>query len=198
MTADTPARAALPADRPALHEEQLPALGAVRIVELDPAADAGLVHRWVTEPRARYWGMLDADREQVRETYAYVDSLTTHHAFLALRDGRPAALFQSYRPEHDPVGECYEVRPGDHGMHLLIGPPDGPPQHGVSRALVGVFVRFLFADPARRRIVAEPDARNGRAIALLRRCGFEPGPEIEKPEKRARLVFLDRAAAGPA
>ncbi|MFD0528942.1 GNAT family N-acetyltransferase [Kitasatospora arboriphila] len=58
-----------------------------------------------------------------------------------------------------------------------------------------MFVRFLLADPGRRRIVAEPDARNDRAIALLRRCGFEPGPEIDKPEKRARLVFLDREAA---
>ncbi|MEV6207387.1 GNAT family N-acetyltransferase [Kitasatospora sp. NPDC051914] len=195
MTANTPVRAAAPADRPAVHEEKLPALGAVRIVELDPAADAGLVHRWVTQPRARYWGMLDHDREQVREIYEFVDSLPTHHAFLALCEGRPAALFQSYEPEHDPVGECYDVLPGDHGLHLLIGPADGPPQPGYSRALLGVFLRHLLTGPDRRRIVAEPDARNDRAIALLQRCGFELGPEIDKPEKRARLVFLTREAA---
>ncbi|MCM0678390.1 acetyltransferase, partial [Micromonospora phytophila] len=48
-------------------------------------------------------------------------------------------------------------------------------------------------DPRRRRIVAEPDARNDRAIARLLRSGFVAGPLIELPEKRARLLFLDRA-----
>ncbi|MFI9366913.1 hypothetical protein ACIG5E_38640 [Kitasatospora sp. NPDC053057] len=40
--------------------------------------------------------------------------------------------------------------------------------------------------------MAEPDARNDRAIARLLRTGFTPGPEIRLPEKQARLVFLDR------
>jgi RimJ/RimL family protein N-acetyltransferase len=44
-------------------------------------------------------------------------------------------------------------------------------------------------------VVAEPDARNDRAIARLLRSGFELGPEIDKPEKRARLLFLTREAA---
>jgi penicillin amidase len=42
--------------------------------------------------------------------------------------------------------------------------------------------------------VAEPDARNDKAIARLTRAGFVPGPQIDLPEKRAQLVFLDRAA----
>ena len=55
--------------------------------------------------------------------------------------------------------------------------------------------RYVLTDPGRRRIVVEPDARNERAIERLRRVGFVLGPEIDKPEKRARLAFLDRAEA---
>jgi len=40
--------------------------------------------------------------------------------------------------------------------------------------------------------VAEPDARNDKAIARLVRAGFVPGPRIDLPDKRARLLFLDR------
>ena len=32
---------------------------------IDPAADAGLLHRWVTHPKASFWLMSDADRYDV-------------------------------------------------------------------------------------------------------------------------------------
>ncbi|MGK4584777.1 GNAT family N-acetyltransferase [Kitasatospora sp. HPMI-4] len=178
--------------REAVHEQTLDGFGTVRVLPLDPAADAEVIHSWVTQERARFWGMLDTDRERVREIYEYVDSLTTHHAYLIHLDDRPTALFQTYRPEHDPVGECYQVRPGDFGIHLMIGPVTGDPVPGWTGALLSAFLGFVLADPDRLRIVAEPDARNEKALARLVRTGFTLGPEIQLPEKRARLAFLDR------
>lgn len=185
-----------PALRPAVHEQKVEGFGVVRLVPVDPAADAELLHRWVTEERARFWGMADHTREQVREIYEFVDSLPTHHAYLALRDGAPAALLQTYEPDADPVGECYDVRPGDLGIHLLIAPAEGDGAvKGYTDTLLTAFVAYVFSDPAHLRVVVEPDARNERAIARMVRIGFELGPEIEKPEKTARLAFLSRAVA---
>ncbi|QGN48393.1 GNAT family N-acetyltransferase [Micromonospora sp. WMMC415] len=168
--------------------------GRVELRPVEPDRDADLIHGWVSQERARFWGMRDAGRDRVAEIYRYVDSLPTHHAWLAHRDGRPAALFQTYEPAADPVGEVYDVRPGDHGVHLLIGPP-AHPEPGFTGHLLGVLVAFVFADPAHRRIVAEPDARNDRAVARLRRSGFVAGPLVDLPDKRARLMFLDRGTA---
>ncbi|MFB7665019.1 GNAT family N-acetyltransferase [Kitasatospora sp. NPDC056138] len=178
--------------REAVYEQSVDGFGTVRVLPLDPAADAEVIHSWVTQERARFWGMLDADRERVREIYEYVDSLSTHHAYLLHRDDRPVALFQTYEPEHDPVGECYRVREGDFGVHLLIGPVAEDRLSGWTGTLLSVFLGYVLADPTRLRIVAEPDARNDKAIARLLRTGFTLGPEIRLPEKRARLVFLDR------
>ncbi|MEU0623684.1 GNAT family N-acetyltransferase [Streptomyces rubiginosohelvolus] len=186
-----------PALRPAVHEQKVEGFGTVRLVPVDPAADAGLLHGWVTEERARFWGMADHTREKVREIYEFVDSLPTHHAYLALRDGVPAALFQTYEPDADPVGECYDVQPGDFGIHLLIAPAEGEGAvKGYTEALLTAFVAYVFSDPAHLRVVVEPDARNEKALARMVRVGFELGPEIEKPEKTARLAFLTRAALG--
>ncbi|MDJ1644709.1 GNAT family N-acetyltransferase [Streptomyces pakalii] len=186
-----------PALRPAVHEQKVEGFGTVRLVPVDPAADAELLHGWVTEERARFWGMADHTREQVREIYEFVDSLPTHHAYLALRDGVPAALFQTYEPDADPVGECYDVRPGDFGVHLLIAPAEGEGAvKGYTDALLTAFIAYVFSDPAHVRVVVEPDARNEKAIARMVRMGFELGPEIRKPEKTARLAFLTRAALG--
>ncbi|WSU13206.1 GNAT family N-acetyltransferase [Streptomyces sp. NBC_01116] len=185
-----------PALRAAVHEQKVEGFGTVRLVPVDPAADADLLHGWVTEERARFWGMGDHTREQVREIYEFVGSLPTHHAYLALRDGVPAALFQTYEPDADPVGECYDVRPGDFGIHLLIAPAEGAEAvRGHTDALLTAFIGFVFGDPARLRVVVEPDARNEKALARMVRIGFELGPEIVKPEKTARLAFLTREAA---
>ncbi|MEW1552124.1 GNAT family N-acetyltransferase [Streptomyces tsukubensis] len=201
MSADSPA--AVPAPAPAgraavrepVHVQKVGGFGTVSVLTLDPVADLDTVHSWVTAERARFWGMLGHSREQVRDIYAYVDSLTTHHAFLVERDGEPVALFQTYEPAADPLGDCYEVRPGDVGVHLLIGPaaggvPDG--ERGFTAGLMAALLGYVFDDPAARRIVVEPDARNEKAIGRMLSAGFEAGPEIDKPEKRARLAFLDR------
>ncbi|GGT66231.1 MULTISPECIES: GNAT family N-acetyltransferase [Streptomyces] len=184
---------------PAEYVRTVEGFGTVGIDRVDPDRDAALLHGWVNEDRARFWGMGGTTLEQVREIYAHLDSLTTHHGFLVRRDGEPVALFQTYDPEADRVSECYEVRPGDIGVHLLIAPTPVP-ERGFSAWLLTALIDFALT--GRTRIVAEPDADNEKAIARLVRAGFELGPEVVLPEvdlpevfipeKKARLAFLAR------
>ncbi|PKV87601.1 GNAT family N-acetyltransferase [Streptomyces sp. TLI_146] len=180
-----------------VYEEKAPGFGTVRLRRLDPSHDADLVHSWVTQERARFWGMLDADRAYVEETYAYVDSLPTHHAFLLLLDDEPVGLFQTYEPAADPLGECYEVRPGDVGIHILVAPAPGTPRPGFTGALMKSLIDYVLSDPAHQRIVVEPDVRNVKSIERMVRSGFVLGEEVQKPEKRARLAFLERPPTPP-
>ncbi|WP_329136843.1 acetyltransferase [Streptomyces sp. NBC_01476] len=178
-----------------VYEERVEPFGTVTLAPVRPERDTGLLHRWVTEERAAFWGMRDADRARVHEIYAYLDSLDTHHAYLVSLDGRPVALFQTYQPQADPIGDFYPVRPGDVGVHLLLGPPDPqvPRRAGYTSALLGVLLRFVLSDPDCRRIVVEPDARNDRAVRRMVRTGFTLGPVVQLPDKRAQFAFLERA-----
>ncbi|MFE6956864.1 GNAT family N-acetyltransferase [Streptomyces sp. NPDC057696] len=191
-----------PMHESAVYEQTVEGFGTVRVGPVDPAADLDVIHGWVREERARFWGMEGASREQVRETYEHLDSLTTHHAHLVRLDGEPVALFQTYEPEADRVSECYEVEDGDIGVHFLIAPATGGAVRGFTGALMSVLVAYALEGHGKRRIVVEPDARNTKAVALLERAGFELGPEIVLPEidlpevflpqKRARIAFLKR------
>ncbi|MFF9977056.1 GNAT family N-acetyltransferase [Streptomyces erythrochromogenes] len=186
--------------RQPVYTQLVEGFGTVTVTPVDPAADADLIHGWVTQERARFWGMGEASRELVREIYEDVDRRTTHHAFIVAREGEPVALFQTYECAEDRVSECYDALPGDVGVHLLISPSEGTPQPGFSAILLEAFFSFVFSDPATRRVVAEPDARNTKAIARLERTGFVLGPEVVLPEidlpeiylpaKPARLTFL--------
>ncbi|MFE4051289.1 GNAT family N-acetyltransferase [Streptomyces sp. YIM B13518] len=194
------------ASRTAVHEQTVDGFGAVRVLPLDPAADAPLLHRWVSEERAVFWGMNGLTAQQVAEVYAHMDTLDTHHAYLVLKDGEPAALLQTYEPEADRVGDCYPVEPGDIGVHLLIAPADaGRPRTGWTAALVGAVVAYVLLGLDRQRVVVDPDVANEKAVARFLRQGFTAGPEVVLPEidlpdvylpeKKARLAFLTREAA---
>ncbi|MFC3573346.1 GNAT family N-acetyltransferase [Streptomyces yaanensis] len=192
--------------RETVHEQLVDGFGTVRILPLDPQADAEVIHAWVSEERAAFWGMNGLTKDQVAGIYAHMGTLDTHHAFLAVKDGEPVALLQTYEPEADRVGECYDVEPGDIGVHLLLAPAGtGGPRPGWTSALLAAFTSYVLSGLDRRRIVVDPDVRNEKAIARFLRQGFVPGPavvlpeidlpDVYLPEKRARLAFLTREAA---
>ncbi|MFF9522121.1 GNAT family N-acetyltransferase [Streptomyces achromogenes] len=191
-----------------LHVQHIDGFGTVRIRPVDPEGDAELIHSWVSDERAVFWGMNGLTRDRVAEIYAHLATLDTHHAHLVTKDGEPAALLQTYEPCADRVGECYDVRPGDLGVHLLLAPagPDGP-HPGWTSGLVEAMTTYVLRVLDRPRIVIDPDVRNTKAIARFERQGFTRGPavvlpevdlpEVYLPEKHAQLAFLERAVAFP-
>ncbi|MBL1080513.1 acetyltransferase [Streptomyces actinomycinicus] len=164
---------------------------AFTIRPLDPLKDAELLHGWVTHPKAVFWMMQDAKLEDVERAYMEIAADEHHHALLGLHDGEPAFLMERYDPAHRELTGLYEPQPGDVGMHFLVAPAERP-VHGFTRAVITAVMTHLFADPATRRVVVEPDVRNTAVHALNAAVGFVPEREIQKPEKRALLSFCTR------
>ncbi|MFE5138147.1 GNAT family N-acetyltransferase [Streptomyces fagopyri] len=176
-------------------------IGVLTVRPLDPLQDSGLLHGWVTHPKAAFWMMQGAKPHDVEREYMAIAAAEHHHAYLGLRDGEPAFLMESYDPRHVELVGLYEPEPGDVGMHFLVAPTDTP-VHGFTRAVITTVMKHLFADPATRRVVVEPDVGNTAVHALNEAVGFVAEREIDKPEKRALLSFCTRerfeAAVGAA
>ncbi|MFC9791695.1 GNAT family N-acetyltransferase [Streptomyces sp. NPDC127584] len=173
----------------------------VSIRPYDPLKDAALIHPWVTHPKAAYWMMQDATLQDVEREYAAFSAHPHHHVFIGLVDGEPAFLMERYDPAHLEVVGLYDPLPGDVGMHFLVAPTDTP-VHGFTRTVITAVMTELFADPATKRVVVEPDVANTAVHALNAVVGFVPEREIQKPEKKALLSFCTReqfeAAVGAA
>ena len=174
-----------------VHVVDDPVLGRIEFTVLDPDGDLDTLHEWVTHPSAWFWGLGHLSREELRDTYAYVDSLASHHAFLIRRDGLPIVLLQTYEPESDPLGDAYDTLPGDVGIHFFLG-DRGAPVAGLTTRIGQLIAGFIFAIPAVDRIVIEPDVENDRALARVRRFGFELGPLVRLPDKTGQLAVLTR------
>lgn len=124
------------------------------------------------------------------------------------RDGVPAALLQTYEPEADRVSECYDVLPGDIGVHLLLAPAGPEGVHpGFTSAMLTAITDYVLIGMDRQRVVVDPDVANEEAVARFLRQGFEAGPlvtlpeigipDVHLPEKKAQLAFLRREVAFP-
>lgn len=162
-----------------------------RFRPVDPPADAELLHSWVTHPKARFWLMSDASRYDVERAYADMAAAPYEAAFLGLYDGRPVCLMERYDPARVELAGLYPARAGDVGMHFLVAPADTP-VHGFSLAVITAVMAELFADPATRRVVVEPDVRNTAVHRLNAAVGFEVAGRIAKPEKDALLSICTR------
>lgn len=167
---------------------------------VDPAADAPVLHSWICQEYARFWGMVGCALEDVVEEYSKIAASGHHQAFLGTDDGAPAFLMERYRPGSSPLADVYDVQPGDIGMHLLVSPPGGNPQPGYTTAVMRAVMLELFEDPAIRRVVVEPDARNHKIHSLNEKVGFRqhglvtlPAVDPSEDHKQALLSFCTRA-----
>ncbi len=176
---------------PPLFEHTDARLGTFALRALDPAADAALLHGWVTHPKASFWMMQEADEAEVAAEYRKIHEHPHHEAFIGLHEGRPAFLAERYDPSRVELAGLYPSRPGDVGMHFLCAPTDTP-VHGFTLAVITAVMEFCFSDPAVRRVVVEPDVRNDAVHALNAAVGFEIVERIAKPEKDAYLSICTR------
>lgn len=101
-----------------------------------------------------------------------------------------------YRPHRDEIGAVYASEPHDLGLHIAVGDPELVGQGIVGPMLGALPPALLDADPECRVVVGEPDHRNGRVHAVLRREGWiDRGERQQRPDRRVRLFLYGEDAA---
>lgn len=166
----------------------------MRLVPFDLDRDFPLLHAWVTNPRARYWGLADATAEQVRAEYVKLTTDPHYDVWLGLDDdGAPLFLAETYEPAHSELAPHYDVRPGDIGMHVLVAPPSVK-RAGLTSAVMRAVMDFCFADPRIDRVVVEPDVDNAAIHRKNAEVGFVVVKDVPLHGKTGRLSFCTRTA----
>ncbi|KRF20011.1 hypothetical protein ASG90_20020 [Nocardioides sp. Soil797] len=160
---------------------------------LDVERDLTLLHTWVTHPRSVYWEMQGATTVEVAREYAAIAADPHHHAWLGRADGEPEFLVETYDPRHGPLAGLPEITEGDLGMHVLVAPPKTH-RAGFTTAVFAAVMDFCFADASVKRVVVEPDVRNGKIASLNAAAGFVVAREVDLHHKTAALSFCTRSA----
>jgi len=105
--------------------------GLLTLRPLNLAKDAAVLHGWMTQPYASFWGMQNSSVGEVDAFYRDLTAGKPHAALMGEIDGQPRFLIECYPVQDDPLHEHYDVQPGDIGMHILLAPAN-PPVAGFS------------------------------------------------------------------
>ena len=167
------------------------ALGQVEFVPFEADQHLKTFYDWASRPYASFWGYNGMSVEQVDDEYRKLLAIPGYEIFMGQIDGQPQFMVEYYDPAEDAVGEFYQVRTGDRGMHVLLAPADHP-KPGFSWAVFHTVMTHLFSSDDIQRIVVEPDATNHKIHRLNLRAGFTHVAEISLPHKQALLGFCTR------
>lgn len=171
-----------------MSEISLKATHPISFRALNLKSDAVFLLEWVTHPHAKYWGMLDATKEDLIAAYTQLLNIPNYKVYVGEINGEATFLMESYDPKTDFIGKKYEVQEGDCGMHVLVKPPNKSIR-GFTWHIFSSIMNFLFEDKKCRRIVVEPDIHNSKIHRLNKRAGFVYEKEIALPNKVAFLAF---------
>ncbi|WP_211234802.1 GNAT family N-acetyltransferase [Glycomyces arizonensis] len=163
-------------------------LGEFALRPVDPAADAPLLHEWVTHPKCRYWMMAEASIADVWAEHEAIAASEHHFAFLGMHRYRSSFLVEVYDPARTELAGVYDVREGDVGMHVLTAPTNTPIP-GFTRGVMVTVMDLLFDGFNAGRVVVEPDASNTPIHRLNDWVGFRSERTVQLSDKKALLSF---------
>jgi acetyl CoA:N6-hydroxylysine acetyl transferase len=155
--------------------------------------DLGRLHTWLGGDHVKPYWQLDLPLPAFRDRLA--EKLADGHLtpYIGCLDYVPMSYWECYWAAEDGVANYYDADPTDQGVHLLIGPEEYL-GNGYALVLLRAVVAMQFRYPETERVIAEPDARNERAIHVFEQCEFTPRKEFhfDEAEKDALLLVCER------
>jgi aminoglycoside 6'-N-acetyltransferase len=154
-------------------------------------SDLELVRDWLRAPHvAQWWG--DPEEEFAELESHFEDE--TIEPFLVAADGKPIGYLQSYDPHRIADHPFGDQPAGTRGLDLFIGEADHVGR-GLGSELLQAFADRAFA-AGLRRLVADPDPRNARALRAYLKAGFHPIGERDTPWGLVTLLARDLCSGG--
>ncbi|GED96380.1 non-ribosomal peptide synthetase [Gordonia crocea] len=163
-------------------------------ITMDPDVHTPIIHEWLTHPKSKYWEMLTATPEQVAAMIRDAATGEPYGMRLGLVETVPQFLFELYDPTVSELADPttgYVHADGDIGMHLLVAPTDAPIS-GFTGEVMLYIMRTAFLELGARRVVVEPDVRNGHVQRLNAAVGFTVAGDYPVGNKTARLSYCTR------
>ncbi|WP_039917021.1 GNAT family N-acetyltransferase [Cellvibrio mixtus] len=159
---------------------------------LNVEKDIATIHSWFLMEYAAFWNMQHTSLAQAKQIYSEIQQGNCMDVYLGFYKNRPAFLLESYWPERDELGEHYPVKPGDIGMHFMVGPAADKPIPGFTRDVLRHIMAFLFYQKKAQRVVVEPDVRNDKVHKLNAFVGFHYEGTVQLQKKKACLGFCSK------
>ncbi|AAN56043.1 acetyltransferase [Shewanella oneidensis MR-1] len=148
--------------------------------------DIPMLQSWLNQNYAKFWGMQGMTQATITAAMAPSEHKL---ALIGEWQAKPLFMVELYDPAHDEIGQHYQVKPLDCGMHLILAPIEGKPVHGLSRKVMAAIAQLILETLAFTRLVVEPDQQNHKIHRLNCQIGIRYQKAIQLSTKAAFLGF---------
>lgn len=141
------------------------------------------LHAWLSAPQvARWWGPPPPAAELEAKYLPAGPPENLTRFYVALLDGRPIGLVQTYRwGDHPEEARGIGASPNTAGLDYLIGDPELIGR-GIGPLVLGRFLeRFVWSDPRTIGVMTSVPVENRRSWRCLEKLGFTRGSAREVP-----------------
>ncbi|MCQ6275226.1 acetyltransferase [Bacillus sp. V3B] len=149
------------------------------------------LYTWMHEPHVIPYWKLNIGRDAYKQHLQTFLNDPHQQLLIGEIEGVPMSYWESYTVEGDVISEYYSYDQHDQGIHLLIG-ETGYLGKGYIYPLLLTILKRKFEIKDTKRVVAEPDIRNEKMIAVFKKCGFQPIKEVNLPDKTGLLLSCER------
>lgn len=148
--------------------------------------DIPMLQSWFNQDYAKFWGMQGMTQATITAAMA-----PSEHKQVLIGEwqAKPLFMMELYDPSYDEIGQHYQVKPLDCGMHLILAPIEGKPIHGLSRKVMEAIAQLILETLAFTRLVVEPDQQNHKIHRLNCQIGIRYQKAIQLSTKAAFLGF---------
>ncbi|MEL4294105.1 GNAT family N-acetyltransferase [Shewanella xiamenensis] len=150
--------------------------------------DIPMLQSWLNQDYAKFWGMQGMTQATITAAMAPSEHKL---ALIGEWQAKPLFMVELYDPAHDEIGQHYQVKPLDCGMHLILAPIEGKPVHGLSRKVMAAIAQLILETLAFTRLVVEPDQQNHKIHRLNCQIGIRYQKAIQLSTKAAFLGFCN-------
>jgi aminoglycoside 6'-N-acetyltransferase len=147
------------------------------------AEDLPVMHEWLQREHVRRWWTKHATLEDVTEHYLpAIEGRAATDLYFIVLDGALAGFIQTYQISNYPeYQQLVEVEEGVAGVDLFLAEEEQLGRGLGTRVLEEFVQRVVFAVPATRACIADPDAENRPSLRAFEKAGFSTVRELVDP-----------------
>ncbi|MFC0274037.1 GNAT family N-acetyltransferase [Metabacillus herbersteinensis] len=149
------------------------------------------LYKWMHEPHVIPYWKLNIDRDAYQQHLQTFLKDSHQQLLIGEIQGVPMSYWESYTVEGDVISKYYSYDQNDQGIHLLIGETSYLGKGYIYPLLLTILKRKFELNDT-KRVVAEPDIRNKKMIAVFKKCGFQPIKEVNLSDKTGLLLSCER------
>jgi RimJ/RimL family protein N-acetyltransferase len=147
------------------------------------AEDLPLMHQWLQREHVRRWWTKYETLEEVTEHYLpAIEGRDATDLYFIVLDGALAGFIQTYQvSDHREYQQLVDVGEGVAGLDLFLAEEEQLGMGLGTRVLDEFLRKVVFAVPATRACIADPDAENRPSLRAFEKAGFSAVRELVDP-----------------